>query len=211
MIPAMPEFSEFGGEVMAEAGSFDTRRLGGHVNVPLGDRLAVRAAGMMTKRDGYDFNTFTNKRVNGRDLWSTRLSLAWEPTDNFRASFIWQHFEEDDNRSRTGKQLCTRDPGPTQIGDTTVPFDYIQAKLSQGCLDASLYDDAAFGAPNLLGSSQIFAAGVQIAGYDPDTGQPVQGFRSIGSLTGVSCNPVICARLRRVTILSFAPKTIFSS
>lgn len=176
MIPAMPEFSEFGGEVMAEAGSFDTRRLGGHVNVPLGDRLAVRAAGMMTKRDGYDFNTFTNKRVNGRDLWSTRLSLAWEPTDNFRASFIWQHFEEDDNRSRTGKQLCTRDPGPTQIGDTTVPFDYIQAKLSQGCLDASLYDDAAFGAPNLLGSSQIFAAGVQIAGYDPDTGQPVQGF-----------------------------------
>ncbi|WP_338447310.1 TonB-dependent receptor [Pelagerythrobacter marensis] len=175
MIPAMPEFTEVSGEVRAEAGSYATRRLGGHLNVPLSDTLAVRAAGMMTKRNGYDFNTYTNKRVNGRDLWSTRLSLAWEPSENFRASFIWQHFEEDDNRSRTGKQLCTRDPGPTQIGDTTVPFDYTRAKLSQGCLAASLYDDAAYGAPNLLGSSQFFAAAINLVGYKPDTREPVNG------------------------------------
>ena len=175
MIPALPEYSEFSGQVKAESGSYDTRRLSGHINVPLGNTLAVRAAGMMTKRDGYDFNTYTNKRVNGRDLWSTRLSVGWEPSDNFSASFIWQHFEEDDNRSRTGKQLCTRDPGPTQVGETTVPYGYMQAKLSQGCLPSTLYSDAAFGAPNLRGSSQFFAAGVVAVGRDPITRQNVQG------------------------------------
>ena len=175
LIPAKPQYGIFSGQVRGEVGSYDTRRLSGHVNVPLGDTFAVRAAGMMTKRDGYDFNTFTNQRVNGRDLWASRVSVGWEPSDNFRASFIWEHFEEDDNRSRTGKQLCTRDEGPTQIGDTEVRFDYLQAKLSQGCLPGSLYDDAAFGAPNLLGSSQIFAAGVQTAGRDPETNRPVQG------------------------------------
>ncbi len=175
MLPSLPEYSEFSGQVKAESGSYDTRRLSGHINVPLGDTLSVRAAGMMTKRDGYDFNTYTNKRVNGRNLWSTRLSVGWEPSDNFSASFIWQHFEEDDNRSRTGKQLCTRDPGPTEVGDTIVPYAYMQAKLSQGCRPSSLYNDAAFGAPNLLGSSQIFAAAIQRAGIDPVTGQPVQG------------------------------------
>src|SRR3546814_12988959 len=86
-----------------EVGNFSTRRLSGMINVPLTDTLAIRAAGAMTKRDGFDFNTFTQQRVNDRDLWSTRVSAQWEPTDNLKASFIWQHFEEDDQRSRTGK------------------------------------------------------------------------------------------------------------
>ena len=176
IIPSLPEYGVFSGEVSGETGNYDTVRLGGHLNVPLGDTLAIRGAAMMTKRDGYDFNTVTGKDVNGRDLWSTRLSLGWEPSDNFRASFVWQHFEEDDDRARSGKALCTRDPGPTQVGDTTVPYQYMQAKMSQGCLPSSLYDDAAYGAPNLQASSQTFAAAVQVAGRDPVTGQPVQGF-----------------------------------
>ncbi|MXO69644.1 TonB-dependent receptor [Altererythrobacter marinus] len=158
MIPAVPEFSEFSGRIKGELGSYDTRRLSGHVNVPLGDSLAVRGAAMMTKRDGYDFNTFTGKRVNGRDLWSTRLSIGFEPSDNFRLNAIWQHFEEDDDRSRTGKQLCARDPGPAEIGgvatDSGMQGNVSRGRLSQGCLPVSLYDDRSYGAPN--GNSFVF-------------------------------------------------------
>src|SRR3546814_5222407 len=78
---------------------------------------------------------------------SDLVSAQWEPTDNLKASFIWQHFEEDDQRSRTGKQLCTRDEGPAMLGTTVVP-DHLRPKLSQGCKPGSLYSDAAFGAPN---------------------------------------------------------------
>ncbi|MGH6613704.1 TonB-dependent receptor domain-containing protein [Sphingomonas sp.] len=146
LIPALPGH-EFRGEMKGEVGNYKSRRLSGMLNIPLGDTLAVRIAGALTKRDGYDYNSFNKTRVNGRDLWSTRASVQWEPSDNFKANVIWQHFEEDDDRSRTGKQLCTRDPGPTQIGSAVIPPE-LSGRFSQGCKSASLYGDAAFGMPN---------------------------------------------------------------
>jgi iron complex outermembrane recepter protein len=38
--------SEFSGEVAGEVGSFDRYKLSGHVNLPLGENVAVRVAGM---------------------------------------------------------------------------------------------------------------------------------------------------------------------
>ncbi|UNU42763.1 TonB-dependent receptor [Sphingopyxis sp. YF1] len=168
MIPALPS-ANFGGEVKGEVGSFATRRLSGMLNLPVTDTLGVRVAGAMTKRDGFDYNTFTQQRVNGRDLWSTRASIAWEPSDRFRANVIWQHFEEDDNRSRTGKSLCTTDPGLYQVGNSTTTDPIVAARMSQGCLPGSLYDDAAFDAPNGYSLSYVIAPiGVSI-GREPGT------------------------------------------
>lgn len=172
IIPALPKH-KFEAEIKGEVGSFETRRLSGMINIPLGDTLAFRASGAMTKRDGFDYNTFTQQRVNGRDLWSTRAILAWEPSDRFNANFIWQHFEEDDNRSRTGKSLCTRDPGPTKVGNATITDPVIQGRLSQGCLPASLYDDAAYGAPNGYALAYYVAAMDVSIGRDPVTRRPI--------------------------------------
>jgi outer membrane receptor protein involved in Fe transport len=170
IIPALPG-PDFGGEVKGEVGSFDTTRLSGMLNVPVTDTLGFRVAGAWTKRDGYDYNTFTQRRVNGRDLWSTRASLKWEPSDRFRANAIWQHFEEDDNRSRTGKQLCTRDPGPESVGGIPVTNPLWRGRMSQGCLPGSLYDDAAYGTPN--GNSLVYllvAGGAVDIGYQAPAG-----------------------------------------
>ena len=52
----------------------------------------------MLQRDGYVDNLTTGNDVDDRDLFSVRASLAWEPTDRFRTLFIYEHFEEDDNR-----------------------------------------------------------------------------------------------------------------
>jgi iron complex outermembrane recepter protein len=160
VITAKPE-AGFSGQVKGEVGNFESTRLSGMLNVPITDTLGVRVAGQWTKRDGYDFNTFTGKNVNGRDLWQTRATVAWEPSPNFRANLIWQHFEEDDDRARTGKQLCTRDPGPTMVGTTVVPED-IRGRLSQGCLPGSNYADAAYGAPNGSGLAFITAGNIAV-------------------------------------------------
>ena len=106
LIPNLPGF-DFEGFVKGEAGNYDTRRMSAMVNVPITDTFAVRLAGSATKRDGFDYNSFNDTQVNDRDMWSTRFSALWEPTDRFRTSFIWEHFEEDDQRSRTGKQLLS--------------------------------------------------------------------------------------------------------
>jgi len=155
IIPALPE-QDFGLETKVEVGNYKSMRLQGMINVPVTETLAFRLSGALTSRDGFDYNTVTQRRVNDRDLWSTRAIVAWEPSDRFRANVIWQHFEEDDNRSRTGKQLCTRDPGPATIGGVAVP-ENIQGRLSQGCLPGSLYDDAAYGTPNASGFAAVVA------------------------------------------------------
>jgi outer membrane receptor protein involved in Fe transport len=163
MITAKPKLGDFDGWVKGEVGNYETTRLSGMLNVPLGDRLAVRAAGAWTKRDGYDFNTLTNQNVNGRDLWSTRVSAAWEPSDRFRVNAIWEHFEEDDNRSRTGKQLCHTDPGPSSVGAVDISARPLtRGALSQGCAPGSLYADEAYGVPNGLALPYVQAAATQL-------------------------------------------------
>ena len=166
VLPALPS-NKFSAEIEGEVGNYETRRTSGMINLPLTSTLAVRAAGAYTKRDGFEYNRFNDTRVNGRDLWTTRVSALWEPSAGFRVSAIWQHFEEDDNRSRSGKQLCTRDPGPTQIGSTPVPED-LRARFSQGCLPGTLFSDNAFGVPNAESFPHIFIASNIGIGSQPD-------------------------------------------
>ncbi|TFW15138.1 TonB-dependent receptor [Brevundimonas intermedia] len=169
VVNMFPELPSFDSEafVTGELGNYDTKRAQAMVNIPLGDTFAVRGAFALTKRDGFDYNSFNDTHVNDRDLFTTRLSARWEPTARFRANAIWEHFEEDDNRSRTGKQLCTTDPGPTQVGSAAVVQPYTQDQLSQGCLPGSLYDDAAYGAPNggSFGPIRLLSTSVSL-GFD---------------------------------------------
>jgi outer membrane receptor protein involved in Fe transport len=163
MIPNLPG-PDFEGMIRGEVGNHGSLRGQGMINIPVTDTFWVRAAGAYTQRDGFDYNSFTEQRVNDRQLWSTRLSAAWEPNDRFRANLIWEHFDEDDRRARTGKQLCTRDPGPAQVGDAT-PSSALRNRLSQGCLPGSLYDDAAYGAPNAASLAYMVVASGIPGGY----------------------------------------------
>ena len=162
----------FGGEIKGELGNYDSRRVSGFVNIPIeGDKLDLRIAGAYTKRDGYEFNSTTGDNVDGRDLYSTRVTLGFKPSEKFHAYLVWEHFNENDNRERSGKQLCTRDPGPTSVGDAKNISTLASAFLSQGCQDASLYSPAAYGTPNGL-SIPFILAGVQntqTIGIDPNT------------------------------------------
>jgi len=182
VISAKPNLHEFDGWVKGEVGNYHAKRLSAMVNVPLiEDKLGVRVAGSLTDRQGYDFNTGTHHAVNGRDLWSGRVTVQFNPTESIRSNLIWERFNEDDNRSRTGKQLCHRDPGLTQLGDMPVvpgpevfpdkpwfvPFAATirPALFSQGCKPGNLYEDTAFGTPN--GLSLPFVLGMITLGAAP--------------------------------------------
>jgi len=167
VISAKPDFNDFSGMLKGEVGNYNTKRLSAVVNVPLvRDKLALRITGASTTRDGYGVNLYNNESVDGRNLWSLRATVGFQPADNFRANLIWERFNEDDDRARTSKQLCTRDPGPTHIG--TIPLtNQMRGLYTQGCLPGSLYDDAAFGTPNGLAIPFVGAlAYMATAGYD---------------------------------------------
>jgi len=157
LITAKPT-DQFEALASGELGSYHQRRFEGMINLPiLDDRFDIRIAGEWTKRQGYSFNELTDQRIDGRDLWSGRLSIAYKPTSNLDIDLVWEHFSEDDDRMRTSKQTCKTAPIPTNIngvnpfdlpnhlgGDFDAPGDY----LSQGCLPTSLYSPDAFEVPN---------------------------------------------------------------
>ncbi|HTO39582.1 MAG TPA: TonB-dependent receptor, partial [Rhizomicrobium sp.] len=69
-------------EAMAsgEVGNFGSRRFEGMINIPISDDyLDIRAAGEWTKRNGYALNEYNNSSIDGRNLWSSRLSIGWKP------------------------------------------------------------------------------------------------------------------------------------
>jgi iron complex outermembrane receptor protein len=172
IISAKPKFN-FEAKASADLANYSSQRLEGMVNIPLvEDAAALRLAGAWTQRDGFVTNQLTGNSIDGRDLWSTRVSLRLAPNDAVDVNLIWEHFEEDDDRLRSGKQLCKRDDR-TEIGGFTRPeiVGQYSGLYNQSCLPASLYGAESFQTPNGL-SLPYFQAlqpiGVPIvSGIDP--------------------------------------------
>jgi iron complex outermembrane receptor protein len=157
LISAKPT-DQFEAMASLEIGNYGERRPEGMINIPIvDDRLDIRVAGEWTKRQGYSFNELTGDRIDGRDLWSGRVSIGWKPIPELRADLVWEHFSEDDDRLRSSKQLCKTDPIPTSVGGAAVPSiaDGLEGGafnpafyLSQACSPTSLYSSDAYEVPN---------------------------------------------------------------
>ncbi len=73
-----PSFSRVSGYVDVSAGTYGATHVGGVINLPVGDKFAVRAAGYSETFDGYYKNLFDGKRYGGADPRAGRLSFKWE-------------------------------------------------------------------------------------------------------------------------------------
>jgi len=163
VISAKPT-DQFEAMLSADWGNYTNRRYEGMVNIPIdSDQLDLRVAGEWTKRDGYTINENTGDPVDGRDLWSSRVTIGWHPLQDVQAYLVWEHFSENDDRMRTQKQLCKTDnPAnhPDLLSVLGVPvtephnnspvnqaFTLSTGYFSQGCLPASLYSPESFEVP----------------------------------------------------------------
>jgi outer membrane receptor protein involved in Fe transport len=112
--------SEFGGEVSLQAGNYENIRVGGAVDLPLGQVAAIRLAGYSLDRSGYTRNEATGNDVDGRNQWGVRGSLVLDLGDRTDATLVLSRFEEDSSRAREGKRLCKAHPvlgcDPTVLG-----------------------------------------------------------------------------------------------
>ncbi len=163
-----------------DVGNYQNRRLEGMLNVPIaGDKLDLRVAGEWTKRDGYAFNEETDHPIDGRDLWSGRVSLLAHPFERLTANLIWEHFQEDDDRARSTKQLCEKDNGPSVVDGPAGPqipnsTNYGSLWVEQGCKPTSLYAPTAYETPNA--SAVPFVAALYVfSQYIPPTCRPLRG------------------------------------
>jgi outer membrane receptor protein involved in Fe transport len=169
-------------EAMAsvDVGNYNNRRLEGMLNVPVyEDKIALRVAGEWTKRDGYAINEQNGQAIDGRNLWSGRVSLQVKPTNFITANFVYEHFDEDDDRERSTKQLCHKDVAPEIVDgpagpQSTAGNPTAQIWLEQGCRPTSLYAPTAFETPN-AGANPFVAALYTFGPYLTANSDPYAG------------------------------------
>jgi outer membrane receptor protein involved in Fe transport len=155
IVSAQPT-DQYEGYASVDIGNYSEHRLEGMANLPLDEHFALRAAAEWTTRDGYALNELTRHAIDGRNLWSSRVTLQYKPIEGLKANLVWEHFFENDDRARSIKQLCTKDPGPSVVDGPAGPQvptaeNFGSAWLTQGCLPRSLYGADAFQTPNGAG------------------------------------------------------------
>jgi iron complex outermembrane receptor protein len=119
---------EFEGSFEVEVGDYNSQRFQGMVNIPMGDMFSARLAGITTSRDGYTENLATGNDIDGRDMYSVRGTLRFQPSDRTTIDLMVNYMEDDSSRSRYQKKLCNRDP----IGNLGCLGDSLEFELPNG-------------------------------------------------------------------------------
>lgn len=80
VISAKPVLGEYQADLQFTLGNHNSVKARGMMNIPLGDKAALRLAGSSLSRDGYVDNLTTGNKIDSRDLYAFRGTLAFEPT-----------------------------------------------------------------------------------------------------------------------------------
>lgn len=88
--------SEFGGSFMASITDADGQTIQGAVNLPIiEDVLGVRIAGITDHNDGDGTSSVHSSADSYSETDAARVSIRFEPTDNFNANFMHQTLSSD--------------------------------------------------------------------------------------------------------------------
>jgi len=146
-----PSFDAFSGQLEMGYGRFDRVHARASLNIPLGDRAAIRISGMRDRDHGYTINDFNGTGLDNVDVWSLSGALRVEPTDNL----TWDThalYTSDNNKNRAVH--CVR------IGRNAV----LGAAFDTACAvtDANGINHTNLDAP-LTGATKLFAASTTLA------------------------------------------------
>lgn len=125
-ITARPNLKRIEASVSGEYGNYSSGKVTAMLNLPITDWLGIRVAGNYLNRDGFTQNLYDNSRIDGRDLYSLRGTIRFQPTPTTTLDIIGSYFHERDDRLRFQKQGCARDDTgilgcrPDGLGNGTV-------------------------------------------------------------------------------------------
>ncbi len=115
-----PELGKFTGKLSASYGRFNEFEPTAVINIPIGDKIAIRLAGKRFTRDGYTTNSvpaasasavtavttavarppvsgnLNGLKLDDRDRWQARAKLLIQPTDNLSLVFSGEYFKLDE-------------------------------------------------------------------------------------------------------------------
>ena len=149
-ITKKPELGETNGFVDVSYNDLEQVNVGGVVNIPLGDKAAVRFAANVQNGDGWLDEVNSGQTYNDRDRYSIRGQLYFEPNENLDIRLTADYAEVDENgnwASRLSNDAGTglfNGPLAAAAGTTLIdPADPYSYKVSSNGVNA--YDAEDFG------------------------------------------------------------------
>ena len=97
VITTAPSMDSSFGKADLTLGDYGLVKARAAYNLPLSDTLALRASVISNKRDGFTDNLTLDQDLDDANSLSARVRVLYEPSDNFRANFTAQYFDEDRN------------------------------------------------------------------------------------------------------------------
>jgi len=166
LVTRMPDFDSINGYIDIEAADYSNTRFKGAFNLPIGDKFAIRFAGMKLDRDGYTKNLAAGQvgldgrtldgidnDIDGRDILDLRITAARDISDRADVWVMYTRFDENDDRSRITNQICVTGPIPTYgCIPGEVGFEQPHASAQFGNLVAGLYSLVPIGPADLTGN-----------------------------------------------------------
>ena len=91
--PNHPELGEFAGEIKGQYGNYDMHDIYGMVNIPVGDKIALRFAGKTHERDGWAREVTTGLDYDNQNYDSFRISALIAPSDSIESLTIFDWYK----------------------------------------------------------------------------------------------------------------------
>jgi iron complex outermembrane receptor protein len=106
-----PHTRAFEAEAYAEVGFYDSldwdefpiRKLGGALNVPLGETFSMRVSAAKVEQDNFTYNTELGGTQLNQDALTARADFLWEPTEQFSAIFGVSYIDDPFHNAFTTK------------------------------------------------------------------------------------------------------------
>ena len=127
IISAGPEYGKTTGKVSAEYGNFDHKKISGAVNLPIGDKVAIRASGLFMERDGWVENLGPGTDFGGESKWGIRGAICFDVNEKLELQVSADH---NITRKEPRFYQSTTDFGAGFLASAITPFDGRQEEVT---------------------------------------------------------------------------------
>ncbi|HEY8537968.1 MAG TPA: TonB-dependent receptor [Steroidobacteraceae bacterium] len=171
-----PTTDGFKGYVDVTAGDYDWRRVAGALNIPMGDVVALRIAGVYDERDSFTKNIGPSPSQPGAyEMKGARAALRIQPTDGMTFDLRYEYFDLDSDYNAVKNRNDTVTSDPFIIEEDAISF--LRQKGYRASLEARI---------DLSDSVQLRAL---TSYFDADNADQADGDRSLRPPQPPATNP----------------------
>ena len=134
VITTAPSMDSSFGKADLTLGDYGLVKARAAYNLPLSDTLALRASVISNTRDGFTDNLTLDQDLDDANSLSARVRVLYEPSDNFRANFTAQYFDEDRNGAAQ-KGLLDPTPGARKLRQNSTAEYELESQLYSAVLE----------------------------------------------------------------------------